>query len=377
MPARLRPLAWPMVIVAFAATIYVVRIHVQMVDFDVFRTAGGRAIAGQNLYRPEDGHYQYKYLPAFAFAMAPFSMVEDRVARLVWYALTFGILCTFVRWCANGVPEKRLTDHALIWFAILFVGKYYARELNLGQTNILLGTVLVGALLAAEAGATRTAGALVALGVFVKPYTLILVPWVWLVAGAPGLVAGGATLAIGLLLPALVYGWQGNIDQVLGWYRTVTDTSAPNLLVPENASFATMWAKWLGPGALALRLALATSVAALGLAAWIMARRRLVREPAYLEFGALMLLVPLLSPQGWDYVLLLATPAILVIVDRWHETTPGWRAVTALSLGGFSFTIFDLLGRRLYTSLTSLNVVSVCAMGLVVCLANLRLRRLA
>ena len=48
-------------------------------------------------------------------------------------------------------------------------------------------------------------------------------------------------LAIGLLLPAAVYGWQGNLDQIFGWYRTVTDTSAPNLLVAENISLATMW----------------------------------------------------------------------------------------------------------------------------------------
>lgn len=375
--ARLKLLVWPLVLVAFAATIYLTRIHQEMVDFDVYRTAASRALHGENLYRPDDGHYQYKYLPAFAFAMAPFTKVEFRIARLVWYALSFGILCVFVRWCANAVPEKRLSERALIWFAILFVGKYYARELNLGQSNILLGTILIGALLAAEAGARRTAGALVALGVFVKPYALILVPWVWLVAGVPGLVAGAATLGIGLFLPALVYGWHGNLDQILGWYRTVSDTSAPNLMVPENISFATMWAKWIGPGLLASRLAIATSVAALGLAGVILARRRHVREPAYLEFGTLMLLVPLLSPQGWDYVLLIATPAILIIVDRWRETPIGWRALAVLAIWGFSFTIFDLLGRTLYVSLTKINIVSIASLAILVCLVNLRWRKLA
>jgi hypothetical protein len=54
-----------------------------------------------------------------------------------------------------------------------------------------------------------------------------------------------------------------------------------------------------------------------------MARRRTVREPAYLEFGLLMLLIPLLSPQGWDYVLLVATPAVMILVDRWRETGIG------------------------------------------------------
>jgi hypothetical protein len=277
----------------------------------------------------------------------------------------------------RAVPDKRLSEHALTWFAILFVGKYYARELNLGQSNVLLGALLMGALLAAEAGAARAAGVLVAIGVFVKPYALILVPWVWLVAGVPGMAAGAVTLAAGLVLPALVYGWHGNLDQILGWYRTVTATTPENLMVPENVSFATMWAKWIGPGTLASRLAVATSIAALGLAGAVLAKRRGIRQPAYLEFGVLMLLVPLLSPQGWDYVLLLATPAILILVDRWRETPLGWRALTAVAIAGFSFTIFDLLGRTLYTALTRINIVTIASMAVLICLVRLRWRKAA
>ena len=134
-------------------SVYTARIHREMVDFQAHRAAASRALDGENLYRPSDGHYQFKYLPAFALAMAPATWIEFRYARLIWYAVSFGLLCVFVRWSAESLPEKRLTEHALMWFAILFVGKYYARELNLGQTNILLGATLMAALLAAEAGA--------------------------------------------------------------------------------------------------------------------------------------------------------------------------------------------------------------------------------
>jgi hypothetical protein len=377
MLARLKPLAWPIVLVVFAVTLYAVRIHQEMVDFEVYRTAASRALEGENLYRPDDGHYQFKYLPAFAFAMAPFAMVEDRVGRLVWYALSFGLLCAFVRWSVRALPDRRLTSHALIWLAILFVGKYYARELNLGQTNILFGVTLVAALLAAEAGAWRAVGVFVALGVFVKPYALILAPWMLIVAGVPAVVSAAAVMAAGLVLPALAYGWQGNIDQVLGWWRTVTDTSLPNLMVPENVSFMATWTKWIGPGSTAWLMTLLTSIGALGLTAFIMARRRGIREAGYLEFGALMLLVPLLSPQGWDYVLLIGTPAILVLIDRWREMTVPWRAIAAIALVGHSFTIFDVIGRTLYTHAMRINVVSVSAFVLIVCLANLRLRKIA
>ena len=368
---------WPFIVVAFTATIYLARIHVEMVDFDVYRTAAARALEGENLYRVTDGHYQYKYLPVFAFVMAPFSKIDFNVARLIWYGLTVGILCIFVRWSVRAIPDRRLSEPVLVWAAILLVGKYYARELNLGQTNLLLGMILMGALLAARAGSAWLAGFLVGVGVFVKPYALILVPWVWLVAGLPGIIAGAITLAIGLVLPALAYGWQGNIDQVLGWYRTVTVTSPQNLLVPENVSLATMWAKWIEPGTLATRMALATSVAVVGVATAIFVKRRGVRSPAYLEFGLLMLLIPLLSPQGWDYVFLLATPAVILVVDRWRELPLPWRVFSAITLFLFSWTIFDVLGRWLYTRLTAINIISIAALALLVVIFVVRNRRLA
>jgi hypothetical protein len=90
-----------------------------------------------------------------------------------------------------------------------------------------------------------------------------------------------------------------------------------------------------------------------------------------------MLLIPLLSPQGWDYVLLLATPAILILVDRWRELPVFWRAFTAVTIFLFSFTIFDVFGRWLYTRLTAINIVSIAAVALLVCLVRLRSQRLA
>jgi hypothetical protein len=377
MPASARRFVWPLVVVALACSIYLARIHVEMVDFEVYRTAATRALAAEPLYRTEDGHYQFKYLPAYAFAMFPFAFGEDRYARLVWYALSIGLLCAFVRWSVHGVPERRLSTTALTWCAVLLVGKYYARELNLGQSNLLLGACLISALLAVQSGSMRRAGAWVAVGVFVKPYAVILLPWLWLTAGVAGVSSGAVVIAAGLLLPALTFGWAGNLDQLTDWFRTVTDTSAPNLLVPENVSFQTMWAKWIGVGPAASALGWATSAVALAIAGVIMARRRGVREPAYLEFGALMLLVPLISPQGWDYVLLLATPAILILADRWRDTPLAWRAITGVAIAGFSFTIFDLLGRRLYTLLTSINIVSLSALVLLMCLLHHRWRKLA
>ena len=45
------------------------------------------AIERAPLYRPEDGHYQFKYLPVFAVLMAPVAYPSRAVASVTWYAL--------------------------------------------------------------------------------------------------------------------------------------------------------------------------------------------------------------------------------------------------------------------------------------------------
>ena len=374
---RFRPLIWPATIVVLAAIVYFARIQKEMVDFKVYRTAAVRAVSGEPLYRETDGHYQFKYLPAFAFAMVPFAGVDEEAAKIVWFAMSVGLLSALIRWTVRALPERRRSERVLIWLAVLLLGKFYAHELNLGQTNILLGTVLIGALLAAQTDLRGLTGALVAIGIFIKVYAVVLLPWLVLVAGVPGLLVCLGVLIVGLAMPAAVYGWAGNLQQLSDWYRTITETSAPNLLQPENISLATMWAKWIGPGDVSMRLAAITGLLALLLAVWVMRRRRGLYDPSYLEFGLLMLLVPLLSPQGWDYVLLLATPAIVCIVDRVPEMSRSWRIVTWTAIAVMSFTIFDLLGRTLYTRLMALSVVSVAVCVLAVSLSYLRWRELA
>jgi alpha-1,2-mannosyltransferase len=374
---RLKTSLWPAVLVLAAVVAYTVRVRHEMVDFAVYRTAGARALEAAPLFRAEDGHYQFKYFPAFALAMAPFALLPEEAAKAVWFGLSVALLAVLVRLSVRTIPEPRLPSGRLAWITVLLMAKFYAHELNLGQTNILLGVLLVAALAAALRGRNAWAGALVGAGVFVKPYALILAPWLVFAAGAAGLTTFAAVVGGGLFAPAVVYGWSGNIAQVVAWYRTVTDTTAPNLLAPENVSIATMWAKWLGSGPTASLLAVMTMAITLLVAAATWVWRRDVRQPIYLEFGLLMLLVPLLSPQGWDYVFLLATPAAVCLADRFQETSRSHRLITAAGFGLLSFTIYDILGRPLYVRLMALSVVSVAALALVVSLVLVRRQKLA
>ena len=353
------------------------RISREMPDFAVYRTAAIRAVAAEPLYRAEDGHYQFKYLPAFALALAPLTMIRAEFAQAGWFALSVGLLIVFVRWSVRGLPERRRSEGVLIWLTVLFMAKFYSHELLLGQTNLLLGALLVAALLAVQIDLPRVAGVLIALAAFTKPYALLLLPWLVVSHGfAAGLVSV-AVLAAGILLPAVVYGWSGNVAQLSGWYTTVTTSTAPNLLGADNISLAAMWAKWIGPGSTAAVLAAISAAAALALAAVAWRRRDRVADGNYLEFALLMLLIPLLSPQGWDYVLLLATPAVVCLIDRWPELSRPWRVFALVTLAVMGLTIFDLMGRALYARFMALSIVTVAAIGVAVSLAHLRRKALA
>ena len=72
---------------AFTALAYgAVRVkRATLVDFAVYHRAAGRVLDAEPLYQPGDGHYQFKYLPAFALAMAPFGLLDAETASAIWF----------------------------------------------------------------------------------------------------------------------------------------------------------------------------------------------------------------------------------------------------------------------------------------------------
>ena len=135
----------------------------------------------------------------------------------------------FVRLSLAALPDRRRSAQLLVWLTLLLTGKFLVKELAMGQFNLPLALLLLSAVIAAQRGERFSAGAFVGAGVFVKPYALVLVPWLAWTLGWRPFVAFGLVLVAGLLLPAATYGWNGNLTLLHEWYRTVTETTAPNL----------------------------------------------------------------------------------------------------------------------------------------------------
>jgi hypothetical protein len=375
---ELRRSLWPVAVIVLGVLGYaaVLASRGGLVDFAVPRTAAERYLAHEPLYRTEDGHYQFKYFPAFAAVMVPFTWPPKPVAEALWFTLTVAMAWAFVRLAFRTLPEPRMAFVPLVWLTLLLNGKFLIKELGFGQFNLPLALLLQGSVMAGREGRGLLAGGLVGAGVFIKPYALVMVPWLLLTQGWRALPSFGLVLAAGLALPAVSYGWDGNLDLLHAWYRTVSDTTAPNLMGFENISFASFWARWL-PGPVASELALASVVAALGAGVALVARRRSVAEPDYLEGAYFSLLIPLLSPQGWDYLLLLALPGHMCLIDRWRETPVGWRVVTSIGLFFTSFAVYDIMRRTLYFLLMGWGAQTVGAVLLAASIVRLRWKKLA
>jgi hypothetical protein len=87
--------------------------------------------------------------------------------------------------------------------------------------------------------------------------------------------------------------------------------------------------------------------------------------------------MPLISPQGWDYVLLIAAPVYACLLDRFSLLPPPWRVVAALGMALTSFTIYDLVGRSAYQALTNAGAPAVGGILLFASAVHLRSRGLA
>jgi hypothetical protein len=157
----------------------------------------------------------------------------------------------------------------------------------------------------------------------------------------------------------------------------VTETTAPNLAVYDNISLAAMSFRSFGPGELSGRIAYGSGLALLSIAALTFLMRRGVRFPEALEGGLLLILMPLLSPQGWDYVLLIATPAIAVLANDYDRLPQPFRALTIGAVAAIGLVIFDLVGRTAYYAFMRWSIISYCFFVVIAALVVLRARKAA
>lgn len=369
----IRPFLWPLAFLLLATLLWVTRPQDTMADFAIYHTAATRVLGGESPYAAADPR-PFTFLPVVALVMTPFGLLRQDAAMFLWFAALVGLLTAFVRWAIQGLPERRRSDEALQWIVLAAMLPFFAHELNAGQLNIVLALLMVGALLAAQVELPRMSGVLAGLAVFLDPYALLLLPWLVLAHGTRAAVATLMVLALGLLAPALVYGWTGNVELLVSWFRLISLQPA----VAEGASFGAMWTMWFGSGRLAPFLTVVTTGAVVGLLAVTFVRRRTVLDADYLEVALVMLAIPLVSSGASMWTFLLATPIVTGVLDRWAETPVGWRAAAGVAIvaAALAATV-DLLGRGVLPTSVTAPVVTLSGAVLFVAATAMRHRAIA
>lgn len=268
--------------------------------------------------------------------------------------------------------------------APLILVKYFFREWDLGQINTIVTVMLLlmlGCLISAmDKGNSRyeaAAGVLWGMSTALKPYAVIFLLYLvlkrkWRAAGA-----GILTLGTALILPSLYYGWTGNLAVLREWLATLSQSTPRLLDTQDNVSLFAFFLKWTGSRNMALPLVGAAIAALALLVFWMILKGREPKDSIFLEGAVLLTCIPLVSPLGWDYTLIMSLPLLMLLLWHFRDFSRWGRLVLVLDLLVVFVSFYDLMGAALYEafmswSLITLNFLVILGFGF-----WLRLRRLA
>lgn len=350
--------------------LFVLVIGEEMRDFEVNYRAGERLRAGESLYQTADGHYMFKYFPSSALLYVPLSFLPLPAAKAIWYALTIacslGLFFVSKRlvWGLEPAPWYLLTIPPLV------LAKFFVVEIKLGQINSLVTLVL---LFMVEARSETKAGVLWGIATALKPYGLIFLPYYVVRLRFVALAAGLAVLAAAFLLPSVFYGFERNLEVHRDWVRTLSESTPSELASADNVSILAFLTKWSLPREIAAGLVLGLGILILLFLRW----RKELPRPAVLEFAILLVLIPLVSPLGWDYQFLTSALALTLLARHWNDFPRPWRWPLGANLLLIGFSIYDLIGRATYQKFMAWSVLTASFLLLLGYLGYLRYRRLA
>jgi alpha-1,2-mannosyltransferase len=359
---------------------YIFHIHKEMTDFGVCYQGGQRIVRGETLYREADGHLQFKYSPAAAVCFAPLAILPYEAAKVVWYMLELIFLAGILFFCWRMLPSGATRAAPLFIWTFLIELKFLARELELGQVNLLILfclTLMIYFIIRAKEGG---AGLLWGGSLLFKPYALVFLPYFLIKKRFRALVAGIAASAAGLALPVAFYGLKGNLAVLKEWPATLSKSTSGLLASFDNASLYGFLLKAFPSlpsrlsGVLFLTILLALAIVVL----WLVRAGRAapsIQNPEALESAFLLILIPLFSPLGWNYNYLYSLPAVMLILNSWRRFPRAAQIILSVNFIIISTSLIEIWGRELFHLYTHYALVVLNFLIVLASLAYLRAKK--
>ena len=333
--------------------VYILHIRKDMSDFGVYYAGGERILKGETLYRASDGHLQFKYAPASALFMAGLTVLPYEAAKAVWFLLSLYFFYIIVRSGLKLLPPAHIRKGLLLALGFLVIAKYLARELELGQVNLLILFLLGITATSLRDGRQIPAGIMAGLSLFLKPYALVFLPYFLIKKKWKAFLTALGTACAGFALPMIVYGPGGTLAVHKEWVSSLRLSTRDLLTVGDNASLYAFFAKNLGPllqgRAAAIFTAAAVVILALLMLVLIRAGRKVgTVQAGGLEIAFLLVLIPLLSPLGWIYNYLYGFWAILFLIAGMEHFPVAVRCLIGADLAMIGLSLIELIGRRAF-----------------------------
>ena len=351
-----------------------------MVDFEVNRQAGKRIFLGETLYRTGDAHYQFKYPPFAAVLYIPLSRLPETTAKAIWFLLTLASSAAVFLLSIRLVHPEGQVPSLQTFLPLLILGRYFLREIQLGQVNAFLTAMLLFSVLLSFGGRfprrrirEGSAGLIWGFSTAIKPYALIFFPYGFLRKKWLALTSGFLFLAVAFLTPVFFYGFEGNLSVHKEWIASLR-RSTPSLFgSQDNISIVAMFFKGTGNPHLS-RILAASFILLVGAAVYFL----IVKAPGtqnthVLETGLLLTLIPLISPLGWDYTLLSSALAVTLVIRHFSRFPRLMRGLLAVDFAMIALSLYDLMGKSLYARYMALSIPTICFLLLAGSLAWLRI----
>ena len=310
-------------------------------DFQVFHTAGARALHGESLYRAEDGRFPFKYAPVVGLLLAPVGALPLRAAKAAWVLASALAVFLFLREAARlAAPLPTAHLHFLV---LLLLSPYVWHLFSLAQID---GFLLAGMALSERWARRRPAlsGLLWALAVLTKPPYLVFLLVAALAREWPRLLALLAWLIALTALALPVWGYSA----LSSWW-TLLGQSTPELLCsPQNQSLWALGCRYAPFGmAGTLTVVALGTMALVAVAAW--AARAAPRGARATGTSAALAATALVSPLGWWTNFIALAPLVYGLLGTARSARTRaprvWAAAAVLGLAVVAVLTAELISR--------------------------------
>ncbi|MEI6436003.1 MAG: glycosyltransferase family 87 protein, partial [Bacteroidota bacterium] len=359
-------------------------------DFEVYYKSAARILEGQNLYRIKaDDFYLFKYSPVSAVFFIPFAILPFSIAKVVyWLFYSFVMLgCIYSAIqlvCPNGIGEKPAGVNSLVLLTGLILMVHFLRELHLGQVNFILMLLYFLTCRFLVAGKPGAVGFLLSAGIFIKPFGLIFLPYLFYKKRWKELTFFLIYTAILTIVPLLFYrSVYLTANQYVAWFHEIFVElgNKQEFSLPANQTIFSVISRYAFLGGIlktpALFLAFQSLILVLLAILMIILIKKgtAISNPERLEMFLLVGLIPLLAFSG-ENSFGLFLPAVVLILYSFRELSIQMKflAITGfLFLGG---NINDLWGSEISSWIDRVSLISLGAMSLWFVMAKLRFQRL-